>query len=330
MGKDKPYSLTARERKEKRRAEQEKKRDKNLSKRTEKEDAFVVVERDFAKTQKLCKNNAIIVFVSVILAIVLFSTAVLVPLILYKVNPYIDMKNPVAVFRLSNGMELEFEIDETNYVIGATNFIFLARNGFFDGTIFFDAQDSWVRFGGYESVSSDRTDSVEYCNSFKAIPISLFGDDNPSALNKFGYGLKSDNGSNNSGGNDGTNTNLLSDIGVLAFLYSDSATDFQICAGDGGHSNVVQTVSGGTQTFEPSMIGRALDDTTIENIKSIYGTAADTSPVTTGVKWLPPTPNIRINKVTVYNLDNSKWRNFDFYDYMNRKNSYVRSWTGVA
>ena len=81
------------------------------------------------------------------------------------------------------------------------------------------------------------------------------------------------------------------------------------------------------------MVGHALNDDTIKNIQAIARTAKLNTSISSGYQWKPPTPTIKIESVKVYNLNDSKWKNFDFLKYVNGndKNGSRRltSWVGI-
>ena len=323
--------MTARERKAQRRA---------AEKSAQKNDAGQPQTlQSMAASQTRSRRSAVVIGVIVGAAVLAILLALLIPVIALLVNPYSKYDSVIARFKLSNGMVLEYEIDEEKYDTAATNFIFLAKNGYFDNTVFFDAQSGWLRFGGYDAqpvsttISSTssydsthhRSDNKAYCAAFKALPTSRFKDENVSY--KFGYKLRVDNHSDKQ---------ELLKAGVLTYLYSDTSTEFQFLYDKDNMTNLVRRRDGSgnlsAETFEVTMVGYALNDKTINNLSAIAATAADNDRITNGYLWKPPTPNIYIDSVKVYNLSRSKWRNFDFIDYMNGTDSSGRTrlsgWTG--
>lgn len=338
------YSLTSKERKKMRMAEQQKQNRKTTFTAG---DGTTAEEQAMVVSQKRSKRTAIIIGTAIALAVLLIAVAVIVPVIMFAVNPYRGYGHVVARFELSNEMVLEYVIEEDEYDIAATNFIFLAKNGYFDNTVLFDAgdpsrdTDGWVRFGGYEkqpnvweggSSSYDNTkhhaQNERYCRDFNAISNKWF--DN--VCNKFGYDLNADA--------KGTNVERLDDIGVLAYLYNDTSTEFQMSYKEQPSNDVSvinNTADGTTYTvreLKPTMVGYALNDDTVKNLKKIAATAVptDKAKVTTGVVWCPPDPAIYIRRVKIYNLDGKKWNDFDFVSYMtDRKpdgSTRYRGWTG--
>lgn len=299
-------------------------------------------EQSMLAVQKNTRKQTVIATIALCLVILLIVAALLSSVIAYAVNPYRNYDFVVARFRLSNGMELEYVIEEDEYDIAATNFIFLAKNKYFDNTVFFDAgsaddnTDGWVRFGGYEeqptaweSSSGDynttkhHSQNTEFCQNFKALPNSKFS----KVTDKFGYDLYADA--------NGENADRLDDIGVLAFMYDDTSTEFQMSYKDQPSTQIA--VKSGSSTImrdvDATMVGYALNDETIENLQKIAATASRNTSISIGAIWYPPSPTIYIKSVKVYNLDSSKWKNFDFIEYMSSSNDNgprLRGWTGRA
>ena len=324
MKEKRTYSLTAKERKARRAQQMRQPQKEELTEpAVSYAEARAAQEGAMIASQKRSKGTTAIVGAVIAVAIILVLSAILIPVIAFLVNPYRSYKNVVARFSLSNGMVLEFVIEEEKYDIAATNFIFLATNGYFDNTVFFDAQNGYLRFGGYEeqprlaSSSSDyentrhHAENKAYCANFSALPTSRFR--NGDVSYKFKYKLNADKG--------GEVDSLVHQIGALTFLYSDTSTEFQMTYSDMPIDTVDRRESGNTytSTLKPTMVGYALDGPdgkTVNNLIEISKLAAETSTVTYGLMWKPPTPTIYIRSVKVYNLDTSKWRDFSFIDYI--------------
>ena len=311
--------MTAKERKQKRMAEQTKKADGksyiSKPKVEQKSDAPILsAEAQMATSQKRSKRSTVIVSCVVGVAILLIIAALIAPVIMYAVNPYRGYDDVIAKFTLSNGMELEYVIEEDKYDTASTNFIFLATNKYFDNTVFYDAQGGWLRFGGYVDQplsdntsdykrSNHRSDSEDYCKNFGALPNNRF----EKATYKFGYKLRIRS--------EDKNENLVKQLGALTFR-TETSTEFQFYYGD-----YSETVPSDINNIECAMVGHALNEKTVKNIQSIRTTAALNSHLSSGKLWKPPTPNIKIESVKVYNLNSSKWADFDFLEYLSGKDS---------
>lgn len=324
--------MTAKERKAKRAAAEQKRtgiKSEKPEKKTDKKEPEVILtpEQAMIRSQKRNKRSALIVGGVIAVAVILILVALITPVIMYLVNPYRGYDRVIARFNLSNGMVLEYVIEEEQYDTAATNFIFLAKNGFFDNTVFYDAQAGWLRFGGYDAQPTDgstsassyerthhRANSESYCKNFSALATSSFRN----ITDKFGYRLRADSA--------GKADNLIHQIGALTFRYSDTATEFQFYNGEDTGSSL-----GDIRSIECTRVGYALNDETINNIHAIYATGRQNPAISTGYLWRPPTPDIRITSVKVYNLG-SKWDNLDFLKYMdgNDKSGSRRlvSWVG--
>lgn len=330
--------MTAKERKALNAAE----KGKGKSRKTD-NNGQLTQEQEMIASQKRSKQNAVTVGAVLCVAVALIIAGLIAPVIAYGVNPYRDYDYVIARFNLSNGMVLEYVIEENEYDIAATNFIFLAKNKYFDNTVLFDAgsedqnTDGWVRFGGYEqqpsvweNSSSDHksthhhSQNKTFCSEFKALPNSSF----KNVCDKFGYDLYADK--------NGENPDRLDDIGVLAYMYSDTSTEFQMSYKELPSTQIaVMNGDGGVtmRDMKATMVGYALNDNTVENLKRIAATAKRNTSISIGALWYPPSPTIYIKSVKVYNLDSAKWRDFDFIDYMSKSNENgprLRSWTGRA
>lgn len=283
-------------------------------------------------SQKRSKRSALIMGGVVALAILMIVVALIVPVILHLVNPYRGYDDVIARFELSNGMTLEYVIEEDKYDTAATNFIFLAKNGYFDNTVFYDAQGGWLRFGGYEEQPRDGSTSSSdynrtrhhgqnesYCKGFSAIPSNRFS----RVTYKFGYRLRSDEG--------GTNENVLNSLGVLTYRYDNTATEFQFNYDPENTDNIPNKIA----EIKSTRVGRPLNDETVKNLQAIAKSAALNPNIgeTAEYQWKPPTPDIRIVSVDVYNLDSEKWDEFDFLNYIHGNDASGRrrmsSWVGL-
>lgn len=323
------YSLTAKERKQKRMAEQNKKSGRNSDTAPAPRVTTapkISAEAEMAMSQQRSKRTAIIVGCVIAVAILMIIVALIAPVIMFIVNPYRGYDDVIARFKLSNGMTLEYVIDEDEYDTAATNFIFLAKNKYFNNTVFYDAQGGWLRFGGYvdQPKSNDsstfertnhRSDSLDYCKSFSALPNNRF----QRVIDKFGYELRVSS--------DDTKDSLVKQLGALTYR-TQTATEYQFYYGDYG-----ETVPNDINNLKCAMVGHALNNQTIKNIQAIRTTAAlNNNLSSTNYLWKPPTPNIKIESVEVYNLNGSKWDNFDFLKYLSGKdkdgNTRYSNWTG--
>ena len=276
--------------------------------RLEQETTPVVIKKPFPK-------KLFIMITSIALGVVLLTLGIFLPIILN--DEFTDDLNatPYAVMKLSNGMEIRYEIWEKDCPIASTNFIYLANIGYFDGTVIFDATGGLVRFGGWQADGNHRGDS----NTAFTDRITLPNDQNGKNYNsnKFGYRLKAD--TNRSSQKD--------DIGVLSFAYERSATEFQIAA------SVNPSHSFDGEQWEIAPFGMVADPQSLDNIKIIYDLDKSGTYAPTGHSFQAPANNgelITINSVRVYKKYKAKWQNFNFVEYFKNdstSSSLLKSWS---
>ena len=272
------------------------------------EEVTAVEEVNEVKTKKSLKVW-ILSIIAAFIGIAIIASGIIIPIALNDefVKEY---ENPHAVIELSNGMKLEYEIYEQDCPNGATNFIYLAEIGYFDGTVLFDKQNGFVRFGGWQENDIHRGDAnvkflekTERAEKYKN--------------NKFGYRLQKDSAKNN----------LLDMVGALSFSYGKSATEFQITAS----SEYSMTIENGG-TWEASPFAMATTDKTIENITKIYNLTADDGTNFYHPYFVAPLDKdglIKIKSVKITRKLKSKWKNFDFEAWINEEGVSGRkySWT---
>ncbi len=241
--------------------------------------------------------------------------------------------NPKATIKLSNGMQLDFDIYENECPNGATNFIWLASIGYFDNVILFDSQQGFVRFGGWtDAKNEDGTpmhrgdDDTSFTDKIKLSEWTDTGNKTKNFdKNKFGYRLKSDS----------AKSSTVNTVGTLSFCYERSATEFTLTAKE----NPVLTVpndnggsSGSKQEWKVSPFGFASNPQTIDNIKAIGALDLDDDGTKFNHKYFraPLDENglIKIKSVKVTGKYSGKWKNFDMVRYVNTNNGEHRSsWT---
>jgi cyclophilin family peptidyl-prolyl cis-trans isomerase len=225
--------------------------------------------------------------------------AILIPTVIVPYATYKKVGRPVAVVRLSNGVTLEFEIFLEDVPIASANFLYLAKRGYFNGSIIFDVQNDFVRFGGFYNNQFDhRTNDTEFTNKFTDIvPDSA-------THNRFSYRLRADTGAQTQHGLEN---------GYLSFMQNAYATEFQICAGTDALLNVTNE-NGSSMITEPIIsFGRYLNEDTLKKIEALYaGTAGKTSATTDRIGWQTPNVQIKITGVKIYNLSKGDWKKPDF------------------
>ncbi|MCI8613021.1 MAG: hypothetical protein HFE48_04915 [Clostridia bacterium] len=221
--------------------------------------------------------------------IALIVIAIVLP---FSCGEYRFIDNPVAKIELSTGDVLEFELYEDTCPIAATNFIFLARNKFFDNTIVFDNQQGWVRFGNYKSMTEYVSQDKEYCEK-------LPGFSEGHKDNKLGYRLRSDSSDD---------AKRYMEEGMLVFNYNQSSNEFFISS-DKNLQTRLDNIN-----YEPTVVGRYLNDKTLAAVKRIAN--MESNPSSPHSRWRNPIPVVVIKKVSIYNVDKAKWKDFGFEKYM--------------
>lgn len=293
------YSLTANQRKEMR----QRKSGKTNKNTPTNVDGYGEVNNDGEVVQANKKFNWWLIPL-LIAGVALIAVAVILP---FSCNPYMFMDNPVAEIELNTGDKLTFEIYEDSCNIAATNFLFLAKNKYFDNTIIFDIQQKWVRFGNYKSMTELVEDDDAYIESLPG-----FYDNHK---NKMGYRLKPDTSSD---------AKRYGEAGMLVFDYKQSSCRFFISSDE----NLQTNLNGVDHT--PTVVGRYLNDETLEAVKRITELPIDEN--TPSTEWKNPKTPVIIKKVRLYNMDNKKWKKFHFEDYMNPEpkgsNSAFSDWFG--
>jgi cyclophilin family peptidyl-prolyl cis-trans isomerase len=275
----------------------------------EKNTVWTKIKKFFAKWWIVCT--------AVVLAVVVAVGGIII--IISSNDEYTtEDVNPYAVMKLSNGMTINYEIFEDECPVAATNFIYLANIGYFEGTVLFDSQNGWVRFGGWQADGVHRGDAnTAFTNKIKlSAPTGKKAD--YFDKNKFGYRLKQD-----------TTMNYMNKtIGALCFAYERSATEFQIVASE----NPMATIeNGGEWKVAPFAI--ASDEQSLNNIKALANLTRDDGTRFKHNYFRAPLNNnglITIKSIRVHKKNETKWKNFDFVSWFkndSQSSSRLKSWT---
>ena len=267
------------------------------------------------KAKKPFPKKLFIIITSVTMGVILLTLGILLPILLN--DEYTDDANatPYAVMKLSNGMEIRYEIWEKTCPIASTNFIYLANMGYFDGTVIFDNSGGFVRFGGWQADGLHRGDSNTAFTDKITLPVA--NDDKNYNSNKFGYRLKEDT----------AQSSHKDDIGVLSFAYDRSATEFQVS----GSNSLSHAFDGGQWEIAP--FGMVADAQSLANIKAIVALENSSSYAPTGHAFNAPVVNgnlITITSVRVYKKYKAKWESFSFIKYFKNDSatkSSLNSWS---
>lgn len=228
--------------------------------------------------------------------------------------------NPKATIKLSNGMQLDFDIYENECPNGATNFIWLASIGYFDNVILFDSQQGFVRFGGWTDAKNDDgtpmhrgDDDTSFTDKIKLSEWTDTGNNTKNFdKNKFGYRLKSDS----------AKSDKYKQIGTLSFCYERSATEFTLTANEDPDLTLKNDnggSSGSKQEWKVSPFGFARNPQTIDNIKALEALGPDNGTKFNHDYFRAPLDEnglIKIKSVKVTGKYSGKWKNFDMVRYV--------------
>lgn len=263
------------------------------------------------------KKRLWIPITGIILALVIILTAVL---LLVLVPLYSSQsKYPRAVIELEDGRKLTLTIWEEECPIAASNFIFLAKIGFFTysqgdskGSLFYDVEEahSFMRFGAYYDYSTNamRQKQTDFLNG---IPRSMMNvvheglsyEDNRTENYKFGYRLYKDNG---------TEKDRYREKYVISF-NNNEAGDFVINMQEGNSSNFIDK-SGNPLKNALVAFGQFEDEASQKVLDEIFALPKEEN---SGLSQAVGTyPKIRIKRITFRNLSKKKWKNFEFISYM--------------
>ena len=293
----------------------------------------VSVDENVQKQPKKPLSKLAVIILTIVIAIVGVGgilAGVLVPILLG--SEYTDETgvNPQATIKLSNGMQLDFDIYESDCPNGATNFIWLASIGYFDDVILFDAQQGFVRFGGWtDAKNEDGTpmhrgdDDTSFTDK---ITLSEWTDTGNTTKNfnnnKFGYRLK----------NDSAKSSMLNQVGTLSFCYERSATEFVLTAAENPDVTIPgESGTGSRQEWKAAPFGFASNTKTIENIVALKSLSLDDGTKFNHQYFRAPLDEnglIKIKSVKVTKKYSGKWKDFDMVRYVNTNNGEHRSsWT---
>lgn len=285
----------------------------------------VQIEDTAVKATKKPLSRLAKIIITVIVAVVGVGgilAGILVPIAL-GTREFTDEEgvNPQATIRLSNGMELNFDIYESDCPNAATNFIWLASIGYFNDVILFDSQQGFVRFGGWTDAKKEDGTPVHRGDDDKnftgKISFSEWtgtdGKVNNYDKNKFGYRLREDT----------AKRDLTGQVGALSFCYERSATEFTLTADESYSLTIDGDDNGATstrQSWKVAPFGFASNSKTIENIRAIESLSRDDGTAFNHKYFRAPLDSdglIKIKSVKVVKKYSGKWKKFDFVRYVN-------------
>jgi len=311
-------SLTSKERKEIRQREKEKqlKKEKKHAhvlgyEAREKTQIIETPEVDeFSEGEVLTKKKLppvkLLMYIGVpalVLIILLFS--ILLPVTIIPHCAMIQVGNPVARMHLSNGMVLDFEIFEDEVPAPATNFIFLARMGYFDDAIIFDIQSGFARFGGFRNNAFfHREQDLEFTSTVSGLEV---GSDWVVGRSIFSYRFSGNGRFTTNNGIEGR----YRESGWLSFLPN-SATEFQMALRQEADSWVQNDNGAARQNMTGRAFGEALNQETRDNLAILsriadYGENGGVMTVPGINHWWLPRQTITITRISFFNLNRSRW-----------------------
>ena len=343
------YSMTARERKELRRAEEEKRNKKSKERETALADANAQNATEGGEPAAIQKRQIWIPVTCAVLALVIIFTAVL----LLVIKPGRNSIYPRAVITLDVPADggkrvtrtLTLTIWEDECPIAGTNFMFLVKIGFFNNNLVYDVHPGrneldnlgsgymgtdYMRFGAYTDYNSS-TSKYNDAGFVDGISRKIFNvvdmdsgykndnnGNNKQVANKFGYRLHTDTG---------TGRARYKEKYVVSFNSNDSG-DFVINMGENndafyGSSNAsISSNLSAFGSFEDEESRKVLDDL----MSSAYAKRGNTG---IGDNVIGFSDKVRIKEIKLENMDDDKWDDFEFISYMlkaNNGSSAFRAW----
>lgn len=298
------YSLTARERKELRRKQ-------SGSAQPVQPEITEQPEGGEAVKNKMDSKTLWISVSAIVLALVLILTAVILLVIVPQNSKYPRVTFDLVDSNNNRIGSITMVVYEDEAPIAATNFLFLAKIGFFNDTIIYDVQSErqFMRFGAYEGYGTNQT---KYKNADFIAEIDQkifnvvnadpdFAHTSAAQSNKFGYRLKKDK-------NAGTR---YGDEAYMVSFRNSEAADFVI---NTLASNRDFKVNGSDISTYLVPFGKFEDEKSQEIIDSIMQMEKN---LHTGLSdVVGTTPQVKISKTTLSNMNKKKWKNFEFITYM--------------
>ena len=333
-------NLTAAERKEKRRLEQEKqslrssvaKKDdsatfkSNAASDASQEsvsDAVGAVETGFGQ-RELNRKKFWVIFTVGAMALIMILFAILVPFVIAPNLRFRDIEHPVIVFTLSNGDRIEIVVYENVMPHTASNFIHLARIGFFNDTIIFDATNGFVRFGQFEDATfnNHRTLNPDFLRRVNDITLPQEYVDRDTFDSPFDFRI-------NETAQPGLRAN---DRGRVSLIHNFSGTDFQISTRMNAVTLQQTSRPGANDTLD--LQGRVFGHVTNSSLDALDRINLLAQPHDARVSdhpfFTPTSEIIYIRRTNWYNLDFwGKWRTFNWDEHFGRvENRAAISWHG--
>ena len=321
-------SLTAKERKNQNRADlqkadTQKQKTNEVMQETPASEPVPVgaVETGFGSMART-RNKLWIPIVAGVLALLMILFAVLIPTVIVPNVRFGHLNNPVVVFHLSNGERIEIVVYEEAVPHAATNFLYLARIGFFNDTIIFDTTRGFVRFGQFENpeFTQFRTTNERFLRNVRNMttPDTFAQGDSP-----FDYRLN-----NVEPASAQASEGRVRDIGAVSSMHMFSGTEFQIAAIQNPQLDLQSTRENETDVLQTP--GRVIGHVTEHSLDVIARIHSAPRVVNTAHRFFtPPAQTISIRRTSVHGTDFwGKWRTFNWDEYFNTAGSMRVIWQG--
>ena len=271
----------------------------------------------------LTRKNLWLIILAATLAVLMVTFAILTPLVLIPNVRYGGFDNPVVVFHLSNGERIEIIVFENEVPNAATNFIHLARMGFFNDTIIFDTTNGFVRFGQFEDATFTqfRTTNERFIrnNVRNMTPPEDWGaNDSP-----FDFRLTNQEpASAQAFAGDATS------FGMVSAMHNFSGTEFQIGARQGGAQLGINSAVVGDQPLQtPGRVMGMLTTRSLEVVADIV--SMPQMQYSRHRFFTPPAQAITIRRTSVHAIDFwGKWRTFNWDNYFQQDGNRLANWHG--
>jgi len=336
-------TLTAKERKEQRRLAEEKQSKKSdavattelkseVKKSEPESDVIGAVETGFGQAV-MSRNKLWVIIAAGFMALIMILFAILIPTVIAPSVRFGNIPHTVVVFQLSTREQIEIIVYDDAMPHTATNFVHLARMGFFNDTVIFDTSYNFVRFGQYEDTTfrNFRTRNQSFINRNvrnMTLPDRFHGEQFFDGDSPFDFRINETP----------ISYRVATRPGYISAMHTFSGTDFQISAGD-INSDQARTSLPNNRTGQTDSLdvgGRVFGHVTPTSMEVIERIAArDNRGVSSAHPFfIPPREAIRIVNTRVYNLDFwGKWRTFSWDNYFQwnselQSHASIISWVG--
>lgn len=267
------------------------------------------------------RNRKLIIIIAAIILAMIIAASVAIPVWFYA--DYRNADNPIVEIKLDNGMTLKYEVFVSTSHNVSTNFLFLCNIGYFNGSIIYDTQENWVRFGGYyldgEGEYAHRSTDGEFLAKTEKYFDEFKGE------KQFKYKVKPDN----------SRPTSADDSAVYGLFgnHTDYCTEFQFL-GQAGAQNTLQNVSTTKKyTYNTEYIAMPYEDgkgqSTTENIATLFSLGYGDAYYKNTFKTIDTPKFIKIVSTKVHNY-NKPYTDNNFETYMISENAVnSTNWSGT-